>query len=161
MTKTHKHYLGKCDYNNSGRKNHEAYITWTFDGARFSMCAEVWKPSKRDIVMGGQCVDTVAAYFPADKLAQRMVAIWRAWHLNDMTAGSPAQEAWLKANPLPEGERYDYARTCERLQAAGLLDDASHEHNGKPYRYGSAWLKRDIPDDVAAEITGWDTLPPP
>lgn len=35
----------------------------------------------------------------ADLLA-RFFATWKRWHLNDMKAGSAAQEAWLRENPV-------------------------------------------------------------
>lgn len=90
---------------------------------------------------------------PGNKLAQRLVAIWRAWHLNDMKAGSPAQESWLAANPVtavyPESH---YVKASEALAAVGLNPDPAYLHNGKPYAYGSAWLKQEIPADVRAEL---------
>jgi len=160
MTQRENRYvLGKCDYNGSGRKDCEAAITWRFDGNTFSMCAEIWNPRKTDIYCGGQCVDIVAAYFPHDAKARRMVEIWREWHLNDMCAGSPAQREWLRANPIAE-EDYRYPKShygvaCGRLASAGLNPDPGYLHNGKPYAYGSAWLKREIPEDVALEICSW------
>ena len=159
MAKEHRYVLGKVDYNKSGRRNCEAAITWSVDNGRFSMCAEIWNPRHTDIYCGGQCVDSVAAYFPHNAKAQRMVAIWREWHLNNMKAGSSAQEAWLKANPIDPKEyaypksHYDVA--CAKLAAAGLNPDASHVRNGKPYAYGSAWLNVDLPADVLAEIESW------
>lgn len=155
----HRYVLGKVDYTNSGKRNCEAAITWSLEGGRFSMCAEIWQANKRDIYTGGQCVDSVAAYFPNDKKAQRMVAIWREWHLNDMTAGSPAQESWLKANPLdPKSYAYPkshYEVASAALRAAGLNPDPGYQHNGKPYSYGSAWLSRELPADVVSEIESW------
>lgn len=74
---------------------------------------------------------------------------WDQWHLNDCTAGSPAQEAWLKANPIKAVypvTHYDLA--LDGLTKAGLQPDASYLHNGKPYSYGSAWLHVDVPEDV-------------
>ena len=113
--------LGKVDYNRSGRRNCMATIELTWDGSRCSIRASIWNPRGTDIYIGGQCVEEVAAYFPGNKLAQRLVAIWRAWHLNDMKAGSPAQEAWLAANPVtavyPESH---YVKASEALAAVGL-----------------------------------------
>jgi len=84
----------------------------------------------------------------AEKLAQ-FAAIWEDWHLNDMSAGSPAQTAFLKANPVTwkyPGSHYDSA--SHALQSAGLNPDPDYLRNGKPYKYGSAWLSRDVPADV-------------
>lgn len=93
MSKENRYVLGLCDYNNTGKKNCEAAITWTFCGGKFSMSAEIWNPRKTDIYCGGQCVDEVAALFPKDKQAQRMAEVWELYHLNDMKAYSPAMKA--------------------------------------------------------------------
>jgi hypothetical protein len=147
--KEHRYILGKTDAYTPGRKNCEAAITWSLTDGKFSMCAEVWLPSKDDIIQGGQCVDSVAALFPDDTKAKRMVAIWERWHLNDMKAGTLAQEAYLRANPVnaiyPESH---YTKACEMLAAAGLNPD-----NG--YKYGSQWLKEELPPEVVSEIESW------
>lgn len=159
MGKQHKYFLGMCDDNGDGRKNCEAYITWELKDGKFSMCAETWLPSKRDIIRGGQCVDYVAAMFPHDKKAQRMAEIWKRWHLNDLTAGSPAQELWLRENPIaPEDYRFPksyYAVARERLAAVGLNPDPNFIYKGKPYSYGHAWLKEELPAEIVAEIQSW------
>lgn len=156
MKKEHRYVLGQVDYENKGKKNCEAAITWSLEGGRFSMSAEIWNPRKTDCYTCGQCVDSVAACFPHDAKAQRMLAIWKEWHLNDMAAGSPAQRQWLKDNPInavyPQSH---YEMASEALAAAGLNPDPGYLHNGKPYKYGTAWLKRELPADVIAEIESW------
>jgi hypothetical protein len=146
--------LGKADWHGVGRQTHPCTLELSWDGSSFTACASVWLPSRRDITAIGQILEEVCALFPKDKRAQRVLAIWRDWHLNDMTAGSPAQEAWLKANPVsavyPESH---FTKAREALARAGLNPDPSYMHNREqPYSYGSAWLKRDIPADVVAEI---------
>lgn len=78
---------------------------------------------------------------------QKLRAIWEDWHLNDMQAGSPMQTAYLKAHPVDRTNHYTAA--TEALKAAGLNPDANFIHAGKPYKYGTAWLKVEVPDDVA------------
>ncbi len=39
----------------------------------------------------GQCDDSIAEAYPDDAIVQRLVAIWKRWHLNDMRAGTPEQ----------------------------------------------------------------------
>lgn len=77
---------------------------------------------------------------------QKFFEVWERWHLNDLKAGSPAQEEWLRANPIPEAEyRYPkshYDVACEKLRAAGLNPDADG------YSYGSAWKREEVPSDV-------------
>lgn len=157
--KEHRYVLGMVDYNGNGRDNCEAALTWSLEDGRFSMSGEIWNPRKTDILAGGQCVDTVVGYFPNDAKAQRMLAIWREWHLNDMVAGSPAQREWLKANPIDPAEhaypKSHYEVACAKLEAEGLNPDPSYTHNGKPYRYGSAWLSRELPPEVIAEVHSW------
>lgn len=152
-----KYYLGKCDYNQSGRKNCKAFITWELDekgkGLVFSMCAEIWNPQETDLYCGGQCVDKVAAYFPNDEKAQRMVEVWKRWHLNDMKAGSSVQEQWLKDNPIDPAEyaypKSHYEVASEKLFEAGLNPDVDG------YQYGHAWKFEQIPDEIIAEIQSW------
>lgn len=152
--------LGKVDYNNSGRRNCRAELTWTLDNGRFTMQGAIWNPRETDCYSCGQNVEEVCAYFPNDKRAQRMLAIWREWHLNDMKAGSPAQEAFLKANPVKrtyQDTHYDTAITS--LRAAGLQPDETYLYDGKPYSYGSAWLHVNLPADIVAEIQSWNREP--
>lgn len=145
-----KYVLGKVDYNRSGRRNCKAEIEWTLHDGRFSMSANIWNPRGTDIYCGGQCVDTVTAFFPRNRKAHRMLAVWRDWHLNDMQAGTSAQTAWLKAHSAEsEAHRLDhYDWATKALAEAGLNPD-----NG--YRYGSAWLKIELPPSIVAEIESW------
>ena len=145
--------LGKADYNGSGRRNCECTIEWELEDGRFAMSASVWNPRKTDIYMGGQCVAEVASYFPGDAKAQRMAAIWKRWHLNDMRAGSPAQEEHLRTTPdaFPGYPVSYYEWASGLLAKAGLNPDPN-----TGYRYGSAWLTEALPDDVIAEIESWE-----
>ena len=36
------------------------------------------------------------------------------------------------------------------LEERGLLVDESFIHNGNPYKYGTAWLKEELPDSVVS-----------
>lgn len=90
----------------------------------------------------------------ASKVAQ-FRKVWADWHLNDMVAGSPKQEAAIKAWK-DSGAKYEYSAACEMLKESGLLIDESYIHEGKPYQYGTAWLSKSIPEDV---ISFLDSLP--
>ncbi len=78
----------------------------------------------------------------------RLWELWDRWHLNDMRAGSPAQETWLRANPVtavyPESH---YEKASAALEAAGLNPDPE-----SGYKYGHAWIKEAIPESVLAEL---------
>lgn len=144
----HRYVPGKIDYNNRGRKDCEAEITWTLQDGRFSMCAGIWNHIKTDMYCAGQCVEEIAKYFPANKKVQRMLAIWRDWHLNDLRAGTLKQETHLKALTFPgyPVSHYDWARS--ELAKVGLQPDDG-------YSYGSAWLTKSLPPEIIAEINSW------
>ena len=81
--------------------------------------------------------------------------VWKKWHLNDMQAGSPRQTAWINANPLPwVYPESHYTVYRDALREAGLSPDAEYLHNGKPYSYGSAWLKVEVPAEVLEFLSG-------
>jgi len=160
---THKYYLGKCDGHGNGRKSCEAYINWDFneEEGTFSANAEVWNSRKTDVILSGRCVDWVAAFFPDDKKAQAILKIWKEWNLNYLTAGSPAQMEFLKAHKaeideaMESGDGY-YSAASYLLAKNGLNPDFNYPHNGKSsYAYASAWLTRELPADVIAEIKSW------
>lgn len=74
--------------------------------------------------------------FSADNMRQ----VWQRWHLNDMRAGTPKQEEAIRRwRSTTDDPSYDAA--CKMLESIDLLFD-----NG--YRYGTAWLKEEVPVDV-------------
>jgi len=158
-----RYYLGK-------HNNHDCFITWDLHndhkGVCFSMQAEEWKSNKRGIIQGGQCVDIIASYFPNDTKAQRMVEIWKQYHLNYMQAGCEHQRAekWeevrIPASEMPAKHRANKFGNGDYM----AIWIWPYEHpNGlltKPcsvcgYEYGSAWLYMPIPDEIVAEIKSW------
>ena len=127
--------LGKVDYNGSGRRNCRATFEWELkDDGNFTMSANIWNPKGTDIYCGGQCVDEVASYFPGNHNIKRMADIWGRWHLNNMKAG------------------------CEHQRALGW----AWESNGNEpcpicgYKYGTAWFKEEIPQNIKDEIKSWE-----
>lgn len=121
---------------------------------------------------GGQCLEEISAAYPDDQQIQRIVAVWRLYHLNGMKAGLPVQEvaisAWIAA-----GNRYDYAAICKMLETKGLLvipvpegvtatgglEPPNHSDGVVMYRYGTRWIHSSIPADVLDEIKSWQGLP--
>ena len=92
--------------------------------------------------IGGQCLDDVVCDDPLFVAIRRL---WKAYHLNDMHAGTAEQEACLAAarsNGELIGGDFDDEVKC--LKAKHLYIVKMH---GKPYRYGSGWLYRPIPKD--------------
>lgn len=137
--------FGKIDFNNTGKKINEVEIEVSFENDRLSICGSVWNSKKTDIIMGGQCLDSLKPFFKHNKKFNYLFTIWNEYHLNDMKAGSPLQEAFIKNLNL---KQYDYESVCKELKNAGLLIDESYIHNDKPYQYGTAWLFNPIPDSV-------------
>lgn len=113
------------------------YIDITLEDGRLSMCG-IWHSQ-------GQIADdlTNEALIPAEGFEYsdvlKVQSIWNRWHLNDLRAGTPKQEEFIREWKL--SHRYDYAKACEALEEAGLLYD-----NG--YKYGSSWLKEELPTEV-------------
>jgi hypothetical protein len=99
----------------------------------------------------------ISTYAPgwSPELEAEFRTVWGAWHLNDMRAGSPAQHAYLDANPIGNATDH-YTRACAALRSAGLNPDPNYLHKGKPYAYGSAWLRDDVPESI---LTFLQSLP--
>ena len=152
MNRTATFTIGKLSRNGDKRapRNCEARLTITLkdtpNGPEFSATGEVWNHLKTDIVMCGQCVAEIAKHFSRDPIAQTIKRLHAAHHLNDMNAGTPAQNEALR-----ECTSRDYAERCDFLAARGLNPDPNGP-DGKPYRYGSAWLYAPIPADDLATI---------
>ena len=133
------------------------YCIIRFDGKRLSITGVEGplangnaKGSCGQIVMHEWDIVEYAPGWAADK-AEEFRRLWNEWHLNDMTAGSHAQEEWIKANPLDYAyPKSHYEVYRDALHSAGLNPDPNYLHNGKPYAYGSAWLFREVPADVIA-----------
>lgn len=136
--------LGKVAYTGT-RKINAVEIEVTIKDGRLSMVGGIWNSSRTDYVTCGQNYDEIRKMFPRNAKVRRMVEIWERWHLNDMRAGTPRQEEYLRTlTPRPRG----YEATCQALTDAGLLVDDG-------YRYGSRWLTEALPAEVIAEVETW------
>lgn len=131
------------DYRN---RTYSVFVNVKFDGSRLSITG-VEGPTRDGNAIGGcgQIADALTAegFAPLPGVdARKLAEVWNRWHLNDMRAGSPAQEEYLRTHPVafkyPESH---YTKACEALAAAGLNPDAG-------YRYGSAWKFEAVPEDV-------------
>lgn len=171
--KTHTYTPGKVDYNGSGRRNCKVTIEWELKAGRFSMMGNIWNPRGTDIYSGGQNLDEIARLFPHNKKVQRMVEVWREWHLNDMHAGCKHQrsEKWhevrIPKDELPNSkanrdERGIYAIWVYPSESTDRWASEKHPQGllTKPcptcgYKYGSAWLREELPPEIVAEIKSW------
>lgn len=123
-----------------------------FDGSKLSITG-VEGPT-RDGNCRGSCGQVVMSewnirsYAPgwSAELVQQFRDTWNAWHLNNLQAGSPAQREYLSAHPITGPEHYTQA--CTVLREAGLNPDPNYLHDGKPYHYGSTWLRKEVPAHV-------------
>lgn len=147
-----KFNFGKIDYNGTGRRINavQLEICKQFNEAGkmiFSASAAVWNSTHTDWITGGQGIERLAADFPElakNATYSEILDLWKKYHLNDMHAGTVKQEN-LVNRWLARGHRYDYTEICRVLNLCGLLCD-----NG--YKYGSAWLFREIPAADVARI---------
>jgi hypothetical protein len=103
-----------------------------------------------DYQSGGQCLDSIAKDYPDNKDLQTIVKLWKKHHLNDMNAGTPRQTKHIKS--LGEYKSYEWA--CEELEKADMLFDKEYNYPNQKggYKYGSAWLYREMPDKDIKEI---------
>lgn len=113
----------------NGRK---ANIKITINNGRLSMSGD-----------NGQEQDTIK---PRTESQIRLIEIWKAYHLNDMQPGTPKQMKIVKKCKTHE-------EAIEKLTAKNLLID-KHPTTGEPYKYGSAWLTLELPEDLQEEIDG-------
>tara|TARA_R100001440_G_scaffold56061_1_gene75886 strand:+ start:467 stop:931 length:465 start_codon:yes stop_codon:yes gene_type:complete len=118
----------------------ETHKGWCFSASglhdyQYCRSTKMW-----DYQCAGQCLETIAKKWWQSKKVITIVELWRKYHLNDMNAGSPKQTAHLAS--LGEYQSYDWA--CEELKKVDLLYDKEFSPD-QPYRYGSAWLYREIP----------------
>jgi hypothetical protein len=72
---------------------------------------------------------------------QRFLKVWERWHLNDMRAGTPAQEAWLRDHGAQADRADHFTWATAALAAVGLNPDHG-------YRYGEEWLTEEVPAGV-------------
>lgn len=91
---------------------------------------------------------------------ERFLAVWRAWHLNDMRAGTPRQEREIARRekrgegPAPGETTYDWA--VRVLAEVGLYNDVHPDANAPAawYRYGSGWLYESVPVEALTFLSG-------
>lgn len=156
--------LGKVAYSNPRRKANavelELRLEWKSadDMARtvnllpapahwaLSICGSIWNATHTDCVSCGQNIDKIAKLINTPR-TRRIKAIWERWHLNDTQAGTRKQteavNAWRAA-----GNHCDYNLALAHLESLGLAVD-------RGYKYGSAWLREPLPDNIRAEILQW------
>lgn len=139
-----KFNFGKIDFYGRGRKINLVEVEVELsDKGVFTASGTIWNSRKTDCVCGGQCLDTIVKYIK-NPTFKKIHGFWKQYHLNDMHAGTVRQEEALDAAGLTEYAN-NYRKCCDYLESIGLLVD-----NG--YKFGTGWLKRDIPAEDLEEI---------
>ena len=122
----------------------------TANGPEFTASADVWNSKHTDIVMGGQCFDDLKKYLWGNKLFREIYGLWERNHLNGTNAGTKEQMACLEAHKDEINELDGWYKKELNLLKKYNMDVV--EHNGKPYKYGTGWIYRPIPDDDLKRI---------
>ena len=74
---------GKHAVQNKSKSN-EVTLTLDTDRGYFSVCGDVWNHVHSDIIMGGQCVDTIVKNYARNANARNIRALWEVFHLRDL-----------------------------------------------------------------------------
>lgn len=119
-----------------------------------SICGAVWNAAGTDHQQGGQCDDTIAELFPENPKVQRLVEIWKRWHLGGMRGGCVHQiaEKWgdvLLDDTKPKTHDNMAVWTRPGDHPKGLLAKACPTCG---YKYGTAWLVEAMPAKVEEEV---------
>jgi hypothetical protein len=93
----------------------------------------------------GQVFDEVT---PDGENQQELIDIWREWHLNGMSAGTPEQDNLLKENGISKS---NYNACVDFLKAAGLFE-VKHPETGELFKYGHAWYHKQLPEDFENDL---------
>ena len=148
--------MDKIAYRNPNRKSNAVSFEITigydvFERPIFSASVQIWNNWHSGIVAGGQCFDEIYKFrdkvCPRDRyIIDTIYGMWKKYHLNDMRAGTPLQEEYIKKMEEQYGRKLDYDETCAVLKDAGLYEVEYHslEFDGM-YKYGHAWLYQPIP----------------
>lgn len=136
--------FGKIDYNGTGRKVNEVEIEMELKDGVFSASGAIKNARGTDWLSGGQNIDEIADMMKDNKDVQEIRDLWHKYHLNDMHAGTEKQEDALMKK-FGNRNASDYDKHVEYLKSVGLYEDDG-------YKYGTGWLKREIPDDDKRRI---------
>ena len=118
---------------NDSKKGRRLHVSVELEDGCFSACCA------GPTIYYGQCLDRAQKELNINNpVMTEIVRLWKLYHLNDMKAGDKEQEKAVKE--YTKNNPYNYDDVCKYLETKGLL-----VHNG--YRYGTAWLKEDIPTE--------------
>ena len=161
LLKGHYDLPRKVDATGNGIKDNAITIEWSLyynrhDKLCFTMSGGIWNRLKTDYITCGQCYDEIRRLYRFNPLVKEMLEMWEDYHMN-MNAGTPRQEAYLAGYKRAyfdikgHTRQLTYDDRVELLNIAKLNPDKRYNN----YRYVSAWLHRDLPDDVIEKIESW------
>lgn len=79
--------FGLIDYEGRGKALNRVTVEMEYKNLknkkRFSVCVNVWNGSRTDIIAGGHCLDSIAAYIDSP-LYTEILRLWELYRLNDM-----------------------------------------------------------------------------
>lgn len=152
-------FIQKVDGYLNGKKNCSVTVDLEWENGTFSACANLWNAYRSDTLMCGQCFNDLLKDYPElgeNEIFVEVHDLWSKYHLNDMRAGTPEQQAAIK-EWREQGHKYDYNKACAYLKKIGLYEVpvstidiknnpyfADKDPNSM-YRYGNAWLKEEVP----------------
>jgi hypothetical protein len=139
-----------------------ANIEIQYSEGRLSIVGAVFEGQRlrrdeKNLISAGQCLDECKELIP-----EKLYGVWERWHLNDMRADCEHQraEGWAERPIDPTKPTNSYGRHFEgqRMDSWNLLGWVSEtEHPegllSRPcptcgYKYGTAWLREEVPADV-------------
>lgn len=127
--------FGKINYGGKGKRN-EATVEFKLDKGNFTASGNIWNSKGTDILSGGQNLDEMKKYIN-DPDFNELYDLHSKYHLNDMHAGTVRQEEALEKK-FGGVNASRYTEQVEYLKSIGLYEDEG-------YKYGTGWLKREIP----------------
>lgn len=116
----------------------------------FTASADVWNARHTDIVMGGQCLDDLMEYIGDNELFREIHGLWKRNHLNGLNAGTKEQMECIATHKDEINEEDGWYTKELNLLKKYNMDVV--EYNGKPYKYGTGWIYRPIPDEDLKRI---------
>lgn len=145
--------FGKIAYKSKRKINEvtvELELRETEEGPEFAASCYVWNSCHTDAVMCGQCLDNVQPYMNGNPLFDEIVKLWKKHHLNGLNPGTPEQMKFIRdhKNEINENDGW-YTKELNLLKKYNM--DVV-EWQGKPYKYGTGWIYRPIPEPDLSRI---------
>lgn len=157
----------ECDFGQvTNDRGHKARlkIEWRLTDGEFAMQGEI-TGSKTMSNSYGQCLDAMQEWLGGDPLFESMLSVWRRWHLNHMRAGCEHQRAekWEDQPVYADKPTSAYVKHEDDTSSWNMRIWVPVERGGLlsapcptcGYKYGTKWLKEELPADVLATILDW------